>query len=316
MTRLGRIARSAGLVLGTGYVLCFFSEAMFWSFWRPDEEPFGRVAQWLLYSLFGYLTLVVVALFRLRGGWALLMAGAFYGWLGEGLVAMTVYGDPSMPFPVTIAWTALAWHAPLSVVVGWYWLGMALRAPRIWPTARLSLVLGLFWGVWGFGWMAETPPLAAEPFEFLANALGTTLCLGLAHRAIAAGARADYRPWWPGVAVVSSAALAFFALVTVPAIPFAPIVLLPLLALLGLAMRRRSAAAPDESLLVDLAAPIRGRNFLALALMPVCASVVYAAATTALPPLDAIHLGFAVIAIPVGTALFGIALARALRRRI
>ena len=316
MTRAGRLLRASALVLGTGYVLCFVSETMFWSFWRPDEEPHIRVLQWLLYAMFGYLTLAVVAQFRLRGSWALLLGGAFFGWLGEGVVAMTVYGDPSMPFPATIAWTALAWHAPLSVVVGWYWVGMALRAPRIWPTLRLAFALGLFWGVWGFGWKAETPPLVVEPIAFLVHALATTACFALAHLAIGAGARVDYRPWRPGVVVVALAAVAFFALLTVPAIPFAPLVLLPLMALLAFAMHRRSALAPRGSAVDDFVAPVRGRNLLALAPMPLVATVVYALATEALPMPGETRVGIALVSIVVGTVLFGIAFTRALRRRI
>jgi len=83
MTALGRFMRRASLVLGTGYVLCFFSETVFWALWRPDEEVHGRVLQWLLYTLMGYLTLAVIRHCRVGDAWSLLLAGAFFGWIGE-----------------------------------------------------------------------------------------------------------------------------------------------------------------------------------------------------------------------------------------
>lgn len=313
MTRLGHHARRAGLVLGTGYVLCFFSETMFWALWRPDEGPLGRILQWLLYALLGYLTLAVIRGARISGAWSLVLAGGFFGWVGEGVFAMTVYGDPSMPFPLTIAWTALAWHGPISLVLGWYGLGLALRSRAVWPAIGLALPLGIFWGVWGFGWMAETPPVAAPPDIFLLHAFATTTCLALAHLAIAWGRPAAFLPSRTGLVLASAAVLGFFALITTPAVPIALLVLPLLLGLLGLALRRQRAAATEAGVLAALAAPIRGRNLPALALMPLAASLTYAFTTEGLPPMPAVHLALAAATSVAGVLLFGIAVVKACR---
>lgn len=307
--------RRAGLVLGTGYVLFFFSETVFWAVWRPDEEPHGRLLAWLLYSLMGYLTLAVIRHCRVGDAWALLLAGAFFGWIGEGVFAMTVFGDPSMPFPFTIAWTALAWHGPISLLVGWYALGLALREPGPGPTLALALGLGVFWGVWGFGWLAEIPPVGATPEIFLLHAAVTTGCLALAHLAIAAGRPESFRPSRLGLGIASALVLGFFAAFTVPTVPIAPLVLLPLLGILALALRRYRSGRHDTSLLAAFAAPIRRRNLLALAVLPLSASLVYAIAIDALPPSRAVHLLLAAATSLAGLVLFVLALSRSARRR-
>lgn len=315
MTTVARMARGAAVVLGTGYVLVFFSEVVFWSVWRPGEDPFGRVMAWLLYSLLGYLTLAAIRHFRLADGWDVMLAGAVFGWLTEGVVAMTVFGDPSMPFPFTIVWTAIAWHAPLSMLLGWYALGLALRDARPWPAIALSAGLGLFWGAWALGWASETPPVVATPDEFAVHAVVTTIGLTVAHVCIAAGRPEAYAPSRIGVWLAGAATLAFFALVTVPTVQVMAAVLPALLLALWLVLRRCRAGRAEGSLLARFGAPIRARNLAALALMPAAASAVYGPASTALPPMSFVHPGFALLTSLAGTALFAVAVARAMRRR-
>lgn len=315
MSAAHRFARASSLVLGTGYVLAFFSETVFWSLWRPSDEIHGRILTWLLYCLFGYLTLAAIGYFRLGDGRVLILAGALFGWLCEGVYAMTVYGDPSMPFPFTIVWTALAWHAPISVLVGWYGLGLALRRPRPGQAILLSLGIGLFWGAWGLGWRAETPPLAMAPLDFLLHAALTTAGLALAHLAIAAGRPESYVPSRLGVGLAGLAMLAFFAVVTVPAIPLAALVLPPLLGLLWFVLRRCRSQRSEGSLLAGLAPPIEPGSLAALALIPLVATAVYAPGGSMLPPLGVVHPMFAAMTSLVGVLLFGFAVASAMRWR-
>lgn len=314
MTRLRRLLRCAPLVLGTGYILAFFSETVFWAHWRPDDSPEGRIAQWLLYSLMAYLTLAVIRHARIQDGWTLLLAGAFFGWIDEGVFAMTMFGDPSMPFPFTIAWTALAWHGPISLALGWYALGLALRAPSMRPALMLSLGFGVFWGLWAFGWTADEPPVANEPIVFLLNATACTILVGLAHLAVAAGRPAEFLPSRAGMIVAALPVAAFFALLTTPTVPIAPLVLLPLLGLLALALRRGRAARADGSLLAALAAPVRGRNLAALALMPLGATLVYGVAADAFAPSHAVLLAVAGATSLGGLVLFLLSLRRSLLR--
>lgn len=315
MSTLARICRSMILVLGTGFVLHFFSETVFWSIWRPGEELFARLFGVLLYSLFGYLTLVVIRLFRIADVWVLALAGAFFGWTCEGVYAMTVYGDPSMPFPLTIAWTALAWHGPLSLVLGWYALGIALRADNPGPCLTLSLGLGAFWGIWALGWRGETPAISTEPDEFLLHAAVATICLALAHVAVAIGRPSSFRPSRWGVGIAALAVLAYFVAVTVPTVPMAAVVLPVLLGALYLALRRCRAVHPDDSLLANFGRPLRIWNLLALTAMPLAATAVYAWPTAS--PLDypTLHPSIAIATSVIGVVLFVIGYGRAVLRR-
>jgi len=309
------LLRAAALVLGTGYVLAFFSESVFWSVWRAEDALAGRALTWLLYSLFGYLTLAVIRHFRLRDWQELLLAGAFFGWVCEGVYAMTVFGDPSMPFPLTIVWTALAWHAPLSLLIGWYALGLALRDADLRAVSLLSLGIGLFWGIWALGWLAEAPPVAVPPLDFLLHASATTAGLAAAHLAIAAGAPDRFAPSRLGVGLAGLVVVAFFTVVTVPAVPMAILVLPPLIGLLWLMARRIRARRREGSLLAQFATPIQVRNLAALALIPITASAVYGPASFALPPLGFVHPLFAALTSLVGVALFARSLRAALRVR-
>lgn len=315
MKALARIGRSALLVLGTGFILHFFSETVFWSVWRPGEEAIGRIIGLLLYSLFGYLTLAVIRLFRIADIWMLLLAGAFFGWSCEGVYAMTVYGDASMPFPLTIAWTALAWHGPLSLVLGWYALGLALRSQNPGPSLALSLGLGAFWGVWALGWRGETPPVSVEPDAFFVHAAAGTACLALAHAAVALGRPANFVPSRWGVALAALAVVGFFAAVTVPAVPIAALVLPTLLAVLYLALRRHRMDRADDSVLAEFGQPIRIGNMVAMAAMPIAATAVYAEASAS-PPDPTLHPTLAIVTMVIGTAVFIVGYWRTIRRRV
>lgn len=305
--------RSASLVLGTGYILYFFSERVFWSFLREGDAFAVLAGGWLVYSLFAYLLLAVVRLFRIGTVSGLVLAGAFFGWLGEGVYAMTLYGDPSMPFPLTIAWTGLAWHGPLSVVIGLFGLRRCLLAASLWPVAGAGAGIGAFWGFWASGWSQETPPVIAGAADFLLHAVFATLGLALAQRAIDLGDARRFAPSRTGLGLCGGLVLVFFAAITVPAIPWAPAVLLPLLALLYFALRR-NAAGSGEDALAAIAGPVRLRNMAGLVIIPAAATGAYVILGIVGRDLPA-HQIVAAIASLCGTAVLLVALAGHFRPR-
>ncbi len=131
-----RILRQILGILATGYILFFYSELMFWARVRPGDALKDWVSTWLLYSLLGYILLTLIARFRVSGIWALFLAGAVFGWLAEGLVVQTAYDS----LPLSISFTGLAWHALISVCVGWYAVRRALDngLARPWDGRRAS----------------------------------------------------------------------------------------------------------------------------------------------------------------------------------
>jgi hypothetical protein len=258
---------------------------------------------------------VVLRHFRIRDVSGLFLAGAAYGWIDEGVFAMTLFGDPSMAFPFTISWTGLAWHAPISVVLGWHAMGVALRRPVLGPAAWLSLGFGVFWGFWAYGWRFETPPVAANPAAYLSQAMVATALLAAAYVAEAAGRPDAFRPSRTGLALAGLVLFGFLSVVTVPHVPLALLVLPPLAGALFLLLHRHRRAESDAGvgILAQHTAAPRPGNLAMLALMPLAATLVYTLlgeSEWSLPTLPVIG----VLATMAGAALFVLAAVRTLRR--
>src|SRR4051794_10767753 len=85
-----------------------------------------------------------------------------------------MYGDPTNPFPLSVSFTGLAWHALLTVGVGWSLLGKALTEQKPTRTAWLSLAIGLGWGLWAVWWPTELGmDVETSVFGFVSH---TALC--------------------------------------------------------------------------------------------------------------------------------------------
>ena len=134
----------ATVVLANGYILFFFSERVFWSFWRPGDTLHEFLITWIAYCLLGWIFLDLVRRFKVASFPPLFLCGAVFGCVGEGVVVDTLYGGPTNPFPLSISFTGLAWHALLSVGVGWYLIGKALTEAEADPN-RLALASGRSW---------------------------------------------------------------------------------------------------------------------------------------------------------------------------
>ncbi len=161
--------RRIGLSLTTGYIFFFFGERIFWSLPNNPElnTPIDLMATWLVYSFFAYLCFIIIKQCRVRSVWAVFLVAALYGWLIEGVFSLTTFGIGSMPFPYSIVWTALAWHA-LCVMGGWYWMLQLLQT----STKKVligSMLLGIFWGVWSLYW--PTTGLVSTPVNYLVYTL-------------------------------------------------------------------------------------------------------------------------------------------------
>ena len=90
---MSRWTQKLVVVLATGYILFFYSERVFWSFLRPGDKWTDLVLGWLVYSLLAWVFLLVIRQCRVAGFPALFLAGAIFGWLAEGVVVDTLYGN-------------------------------------------------------------------------------------------------------------------------------------------------------------------------------------------------------------------------------
>lgn len=282
----------------TGYILAYFSEWMFWS-GRPPAENFllDALPTWLAYSFITFLFLSAARYFRAQNVWAVFLIGALYGWLLEGVLVQTMYDT----FPLQISFTALSWHALLSVMFGWYMLPRLLRRSR----AILACILfGLALGLWSVGWWLE-PDVAVAPFGqvFIYN-IAFGLLLLPAYVLHDRFDLADFNPTRIEIRGAILLLLLYFALVTLPQQPLALLVLPPLLALVLWTLRKNRQREPD---LQPSPAKIRFRGALPLLLIPLTASLVYGLAQSInlrFPSLQIVY----VITMPLGFIALAVSL--------
>jgi hypothetical protein len=267
----------AVVVLASGYILFFFSERVFWSFWRPNDDPREFLVTWLVYCLLGWVVLLLVRGCRIASWMPLFLAGAVYGWLGEGVVVDTMYGDKGNPFPLSLSFTGLSWHALISVGVGWYAIGKAMTLEKPARTFILALAVGVGWGLWAVWWPRELKgTVDTTVWAFASHAFPCTALLMLAWSALGLA-----RPEWFQGGRVASVVLAVlaglvFLAARVPARPMSALVLPPLLLVCWLALRRQSGRDPGPDVLDELLGRVRLRNVPALLVIPVAAVATYA----------------------------------------
>jgi hypothetical protein len=145
--------------LAAGAILRFYSGFLFGAVLRRDLTFAGYFLNYLYYSLMAYAFLCVVHHFRVASVYAVFLAGAFFGWLVEGVAASSVYSD----LPYTLVWTGLSWHALISVLFGWHLGRKILLRNDCAATIMFAAALGLFWAAWAAFWPQETGKWVALP---------------------------------------------------------------------------------------------------------------------------------------------------------
>ena len=309
-TFLTDFLRRLGFVGLTALTLMIYSEHLFWA--RPGAWVTIRelAPTFLAYAITTYVFLAAIAWFRVRSLPALFLAATIYGWFLEGVVVQTMYDD----FPLNLSFTGLAWHALISVLLGWVVVPACLSGGPIRRTVAVAAGIGAGYGLWSLWWWTIEPP-AAPPPAFAAYSLGLTFALmisyGLAPRL---GLKA-FRPSRLEIGGLLALAAAWYAIVTLPTQPISMIVLPPLvgLVLIGLAANRRGERRPDQIQTMLARRPPGARDLIALLALPATAAGVYVLATwMKIEPPTGIVLYL--ITVPLGfSALVG-ALVKTLRR--
>jgi hypothetical protein len=296
--------RKTAVVLANGYILFFFSERVFWSFWRPGDTLPEFLVTWIAYCLLAWIFLDLVRSFRVASFPPLFLCGAVYGWVGEGVVVDTLYGDPANPFPLSISFTGLAWHALLSVGVGWYFIGRALTEERPTKIALISLAVGVGWGLWAVWWPAELgKEVDASVIGFANHALVCSIPFLLSWWILGLARPDWFRAGKVATFVLWGLVVAIFVAARVPSRPSAALILPPLLLLCAMGLHRNGLEEQRQDLLDGILGQTRPRNVIALILMPLAAIAVYAACRS-LNLLIPTNVVLYVITMPLGFCLF------------
>lgn len=290
VARLRGVLRQGGVYLATGLVLFFASERLFWSTFRPGDRVGDLLVTWLAYSVLGCVFLNLVVRLRCVTVPSVFLAGAAYGWLTEGTLVGTLYGtEASAPFPMSLVWTGLSWHAPVSVLGVWHLLSRALVHPQPWRAVRWSVALGLYWGAWAPFLWRETPPEVSPVGVFAAHGFAATLGLAVGQAIWLRTPPASFRPGWFGLAL-SLMILGVFYAEQVRTLGARPLIVLPLLlaGVLGVLGWTRASRADLEP---EWGSPsLRPGRLMILFLAPAVATLLYAGQrAVSLPGIAPIH---------------------------
>jgi hypothetical protein len=308
ISNIGAILKNLLFILSSGYILVFFSEHLFWAHIRVDDSLPNWISTWIAYSLLAYVLLWVISTFRVRTIHPLFLAGAVFGWLTEGLVVQTTYES----LPLSISFTGLAWHALISVVLGWYLVRRALHTHRSSHVLRLACLIGLGYGVWAISWWLEPGETVSSIAEFAGFTFSISALAATAYWVADWSASASLR-WnrWV-MAGIAACFILYFGFVTVPAAPVALGVLPVLLGLAGWGLWKNRASQPEGSLLVPPPGRVPLRSYLALLGLPISAVAVYALAYGTNLRLQTNWVLY-LITTPLGFLWFGYALYQAVR---
>ena len=283
-----------GRALLVSAIVVVFSEKLYWYVTGYD------VVELILGYFFpAYVLLWVIDAFRVRWAAPLFLAAAVFGFITEGVLVGTIYeGGPLGLF--SASYTPLAWHAPLSVMFGWWWLGRRLAAGSLRGLVAAAAGVGVLWGLWALAWWlpenVADPALLAQgarlgrwpTTDFAAHAFTFTALLVAAHGLLGRMRPAAFVPSRVELALVGGGLLFFFVGV-LSAVPWAPLKLVPLLALTLAALVANRRREPPGSLLEDRSGPARPAALLALFVMPAAAVAIYAAAAALDPPVAVIY---------------------------
>ncbi len=310
---LTRLALSYAATVCLSVAAVVVSESWFWAKLRPGDSVLGFASTVVAYALAVQVVRFVAHRWRVSatgsGAWRrILLIGALYGWLVEGVIVTTVIDD----LPFTISWTGLAWHALLTVLVGWWWVPRTLDRPLRGSLWRLGAV-GASIGTWAAFWRFEEGAaiaigeyaafMAVTTFVYAAGLAGWWALRGRAH------------PGLPGsmTAIVLLAALAVFNGISHPLSLVGPALVVLVLVAIITTRPPRSESEPMDAAPEPLAGPTPWRALGRLAVIPLVATPVFALITSA---PDAIPTGWAfyAVTVPLSTVLFAVAWAGSRRR--
>ena len=305
-----RTLKSILFVLSTGYIFVYFSEYLFWSRVRPGASLADWGGTWIAYLLMAFVFIVLVSYFRVKNIWALFLAGAAFGWIGEGIVVQTAYDM----LPLSISFTALAWHALVTVWIGWFAIRKSLISSNSWATLKLACVIGFVYGLWAISWWLEPDGGVSSVSEFAAFSLITTVFVILAYWLAnwSSSESLVFNRW--AVVFAFGILVLFFCFVTAPNVPVAAIILPVLFGLVYLGLSQNRNNESEGSILDTLSGQVSIWKYLSLLALPATSILVYALAMSLSLQWHTNWVLY-LIATPLGFILFGISLYKSWRKK-
>jgi hypothetical protein len=259
-----------GVLFATGSELWFY----------PVELTAGFAVTVLAYGLVGYCCWLYVVRYRVSTLGGSYLVAALFGFLIEGVPVSVLYAQ----LPFSLVWTSLAWHASLTIGVGFYLYRREMTGDSALRAGALNAAIGGGLGLWnGYTWTAVESTGGEVDFVFVGTGpFAAQFLLGwglfvvghLVFERVVRPVRDVSDVEFAGVAGVVAAAwlLGQFLL----AFPLS-LVLPVLVGLVTLALGRTAGRGDDEWMHRELYAPIPPGRYVLSGLIPLVALGVFGA---------------------------------------
>ena len=156
---------------------------------------------------------------------------------------------PTSQLPLSISFTGLAWHALITVWVGWYAVRKSLHSTNRLATLKIAAAIGLCYGLWAISWWGEPDGGVSTILEFATFSFIATILVIFAYRFSDWSSAETFTPNRWSIMIIGGLALLYFLFVTIPAQPLAALILPVLLGLVYLGLRWNRQSEPEGSLL-------------------------------------------------------------------
>jgi len=279
MKRSFAAGRVAAFVALSAVIVTMASERVYWYWAGLSVGSIIEISAFYLIPITGALWALAHA--KATRVHQVVLAGAFFAFLVEGVLTPVIYSDGPLPI---MAAMFVGWHGIVAFVGFWYLTRRWLLERRTLLTAFAATAFGVLWGIWAIVSAAgdttdiEGGATVLEPSQFAVYALGVGATLAAAHWLIGFVWPTSWRPGRTSTVLVGLVNVAYMAVAVLLLVPWAPLKLALLLGGTYWLMTKGRDTNHDEPLILDrLAGMVRAKDAAVLLLMPLAAAVTYGA---------------------------------------
>lgn len=275
---LKRTAAGLVFVLLSALIMTTASERVYWYLGGATVDAFLAMA--VFYAIPTLALLWAVGSGPSSRLHQLVLGGAIFGFVVEGVITPVIYEDGPLPL---LAALFVGWHGLVSVVSFWYFARKWLLERRRRALAIGSAVLGFYWGVWSivyvlpeaFDEFDEVYPVM-DPTDFAGYALIVGVVFASAHFVIGFVWPDEFRPGKWGRRGIVALLFGYASLAVLPVVPWAPAKFALLVGgALWLLRKSREANADGPSVIAVLAGRVRLGDVAVFMIAPVVAALAY-----------------------------------------
>ena len=266
----------------TSIIVVMASERVYW-YWAGFTTESVLVLG-LFYLIPTMAALWALALAPARRVHQVVLAGAVFAFVTEGVLTPIVYTDGPLP---VLAALFVGWHGLIAFFGFWYLTHTDVVGRRWKRLAWRSGLFGVYWELWalviGAGDLPTADdldgiaPMVLDPDHFTAYVAAVVATLAIAHWLIGYVWPRGWRPGRASTVILFVIGGAYFSVAVLPAVFWAPLKLAVLMWGTWKLMRRSPAPATTPTVLDRMAGRVRLRDTAPLAVLALSAATTYGA---------------------------------------